>query len=969
MSEARLDRLFHIFDEARQLEAAERTAFISRSCGTDDALRAEAMALLDADAASGAFMAHPAFERLAQAMALEQGNLQAGRIIGPYTVVQLLGTGGAGEVWRARDDRLGRDVAIKMLLPHAAGDPDRLRRFAEEARAASALNHSNILTVYDVGEHAGIPYLVSECLEGRSLRQRLDEGPMAVEDALAIGLSVARGLAAAHARGIVHRDLKPENLFLRLDGGVKILDFGLAKLQLSLGGAPADTRHTLSGVILGTAGYMAPEQAKGEAVDARADLFALGVMLYEMTAGQHPFRKGSTFETLHAVVTASPPDLVSLNAEVPPALGRIVMRLLQKDPLARFQSTPDVVWALEQVDPAAVPSPPIRTPAATIRPARRWRALDAAWASALAVLAVVGLVAFWLLQRAPSREEPTPALTRFPWPLPSGLDLGSAPVVSSDGRTIAFVGRSATGSQLYVHGLGDLEAVPIPGTDEAVHPFWSPDGTWLGFFAKGHLMKIAVKGGAPVALATALFPFGGTANQAGTIVFAPDVVMSGLFRVGAGSQTAEPATVLDPSLGDTSHCWPAFLPDGVHFLYFVRSARDERRGLYLGRIDRPAERPGPPLLRTDSNAVYVPVPGTSQGLLLSVINGRIEARRFDETHLTLTGEARTIGVTAAGTTLNQPVMVSASSDVLVFATSTVPYEFRHRLEAVDRSGQRLRVWNLQAQNWPSLSPDGRYLVRGRVDDLRNTPDIWVDDLERGSSAPVTTAVEPDLHPVWSPDGRRLAYVTGTLPMRPGKRVLRIAAADGTGVLGELPCPGDYCEPTDWTSSGLLANVLTGQRVDVWMVPTEGTTPAHPLLAEALERRDARMSRDGRWVAYVSWESGRPEVSVQSVVGPPRRIPVSSDGGDQPVWRRDNAELFFVDPQEQMQSVTVQWTRDGSPRFGRPVAMKNVPLIGRGHWGNSYDVSADGNRIYFLRNNDDPFPREIHVVIGWRALLH
>jgi serine/threonine protein kinase/Tol biopolymer transport system component len=966
MSDTRLEQLFHIFDGARRLEATERTDFIGASCGADDALRAEVISLLEADAASGEFMAHPALDGLAHDMARECRSFRGGDTIGPYTIVQLLGSGGAGEVWRARDDRLRRDVAIKVLFPHVASDPDRLRRFAEEARAASALNHSNILTVYDVGEHGGIPYLVSECLEGRSLRQRLDEGPIAVEEALAIGLSIARGLAAAHARAITHRDLKPENTFLRLDGGVKILDFGLAKLQSSLDGVPADTHRTMSGVLLGTAGYMAPEQVKGESADARADLFALGVMLYEMAGAQHPFRKGSTFETLHAVVTISPPELLSLNARVPSALGRIVMRLLQKDPLARFQTAPDVVWALEQVNAFPAASPSLPTPAS--QSPRWWRTRSAVWASALAVAAALVLAAGWALQRMPSREARTPELTRFTWPLPSGIGLGSAPVISPDGRNIAFVGRSQTASLLYVHGLGEVEAVPIPGTDEATHPFWSPDSASLGFFAKGQLMRVTLKGGAPVRLADALFPFGGTSNASGAIVFAPDVIMSGLFRVSANGHGAEPATVLEPSLGDTSHCWPAFLPDGVHFLYFVRSAQDERRGLYLGRIDRPAAPAGTLLLRSDSNAVYVTVPGTSQGLLLYVVKDRIEARSFDAKKLMLTGDARTLGPTAAATTLSQSAMLSASTDVLVFATSTVPYERRLRLEAVDRLGQHQRVWDWEVQNWPSVSPDGRYLVRERVDALRNTPDIWVEDLERGSSVRVTTAVEPDLRPVWSPDGRSLAYVTGNLPFRPGQRVLHIAAADGTGVINSLPCPGEYCEPTDWTPRGLLVNVLAGQRLDVWLVPTEGSAAAHPLLAEALDKREARMSRDGRWIAYVSSESGRPEVSVRSLSGTPKRFPVSSNGGDQPVWRRDNAELFFIDPEGQLQSVNVQWSRDGSPTFGLPVAMKNVPLIGRGHWGTPYDVSPDGNRIYFLRRNDDPRPGEIHVVIGWRALL-
>ena len=576
---------------------------MSRECGNDEALRGEALCLLSAEDAAGDFLARPALDRLAQSVAADGWNLQPGERLGAYTILRLLGAGGAGEVWRARDERLGRDVAIKVLLPHFSGDAERLRRFADEARTAGALNHSNILTVYDVGEHRGTPFLVSECLEGESLRQRLGAGPLRTTDAVGVTIGIARGLAAAHARQIVHRDLKPENTFIRSDGVVKILDFGLAKLQMSLEGVPADASRTLTGVIVGTAGYMAPEQIRGEHVDARADLFALGVMLYEMLAGRHPFRRSSTFETLHAVLTVDPPDVPSLNPDVPATLGRIVMRLIEKAPEARFQSALDLVWALEQ---AAAPVP--ASPGHAAGSSRWWRSRPSVWLGA-AALSTLALVSGWSLFSPASREAREPELTRFTWPLPPGVGLGSAPVVSPDSRHIAFVGNDDSGSRLYVRDRGSAAPVTIPGTESAQHPFWSPDSASLGFFARGRLMKVAWKGGAPVPLADeARFPFGGTWSPSGTIVFAPDVIMAGLRRVGSGGGTAGQATLLDISLGDTSHSWPVFLPDGVHYLYFVRSAQDERRGVYLGRIDAPASAAGSLLLRSDSNAVHVPLP-------------------------------------------------------------------------------------------------------------------------------------------------------------------------------------------------------------------------------------------------------------------------------------------------------------------------------------------------------------------------
>jgi eukaryotic-like serine/threonine-protein kinase len=973
MSTERWQRLEGIFAEARQLSVEAQTEFVARACGADETLRREALSLLAADNAPGEFMAKPALDRLAQSVASDGWSLQPGERIGAYTILRLLGAGGAGEVWRARDERLGREVAIKILLPHFSSDAERLRRFAEEARTAGALNHSNILTVYDVGEHRSTPFLVSECLEGQSLRQRIDAGPVPLGEAVTVTLGVARGLAAAHAGGIVHRDLKPENIFIRSDGGVKILDFGLAKLQSALEGPSTSFRagleregsRTMTGVIVGTAGYMAPEQVKSEHVDARTDLFALGVMLYEMLGGRHPFRRASTFETFHAVLTVDPPDLVTANEDVPVPLARIVMRLLKKAPDARFQSALDLAWALEQA--AGRPSDVASGAAQPSDSTPWWRSRKAAWITAPVLTAAV-LIGGWRVLPTAPREPRGTGLTQFTLTLPAGVFLDSAPVVSPDGQLIAFVGKDAAGSRLFVRALGSREAVVIRGTEGVMQPFWSPDSKSLGFFARGQLMKVAWPGGAPVVLAGAPQARGGTWSPSGVIMFAPDVILAGLSRVSADGGSMAPATLLDVSRGDNSHWWPLFLPDGVHFLYFVRSIDDERRGVYLGHGDRPASHAGSPLLRSNSEVVYAPLPGTRDGALFSVVGGRMEVRRFDGTQLTVAADARTIGFSVGESTLYHPMMLSASADVLAFAESVVPSG--NRLESVDRSGQRLRVWNEpEAQNWPRVSPDGHRLARQRVDGLRNNPDIWVEDLQRATKVRVTTAVEPDIQPVWSPDGRHLAYVSGNLPGRPGKRMLSIAAADGTGVVRAFPCPSAYCEPTDWSPDGrvLLVNVRDTRGWDVWTVSAEGSGAVQPLLAEAFPERDARFSPDGRWIAYVSEESGRSELSVRSVSGPPKRIVLSGDGGAQPVWRRDGAELFFVEPRGRLQSVSVHWTGDGAPRFGLPTQL-NVPPIGFGHWGTQYDVSPDGNRVYFLRRNEDRPPHEIHVVIGWRALL-
>ena len=962
MSADRWADLDRIFEKARELPADKQAQFVARECGNDDALRHEALQLLAAEEASSGFMTEPALDQLAKAVAAEGWTLRPGERVGAYTTVRRLGSGGAGEVWRARDERLGRDVAIKVLLPHHSHDPEKLRRFADEARTAGALSHSNIVTVYDVGEHHGVPFIVSECLEGQSLRQRLAVGPTPVREAVTLGVGIAQGLAAAHARGIVHRDLKPENIFIRSDGGVKILDFGLSKLQSALEGLGADGPHTITGVIVGTAGYMAPEQVKGEIVDVRTDLFALGVVLYEMLAGQHPFRQGSTFETLHAVITHDPAPLSAVDGRVPASLAAIVMRLLKKPLEERFQSASDVAWTLHQLANSPAADVPGVSPA--LRPAPSWHSRSAR-ALGVAALAAIPIIAMWWT--ASTSPTPVPPLTQFTWTLPTGTALASAPVVSPDGRHIVFAGSDNTGRRLFVRALASRDGDAIPGTEGARHPFWSPDGRSLGFFARGRLMKVTWPGGAPAPLAEAPFPLGGSWNRSDVIVFGPDVILSGLRRIGSDGGHAEAATPLDVTSGDNSHGWPFFLPDGNHFLYFVRSTDDARRGVYVGGVDRPLLQSAAPLWRTDSDAVYVPQ-SEDAGDLLSVVDGRIEVRRFDPARLTIAADGRTIGLSASGTTLSDPVMLSASPDVLAFATSTVPYG--DRLESVTRNGNR--VWisdDAEAQNWPRVSPDGRYLARQRVDPLRNNPDIWVEDLTRGTRVRITTAVEPDIQPVWSPDGRYLAYVSGNLPRRAGARMLSVAAADGSGLIRTFACPGEYCEPTDWSPNGqsLIVNVLNGRAEDVWLVPAHEGSGAQALLADAFGERDARIAPNGRWVAYVSEESGRPEVSVRSLAGPPARIVVSGNGGAQPVWRRDGAELFFVDPQGRLNGVLVKWASDGTPTFGLSVALP-VPNVGFGHWGTQYDVSPDGSTIYLLRPNDDPAPGEIHVVLGWRALL-
>ena len=953
-TEARLDELF---SEALQKPPEARTDFVTRACGADVSLRQELLSLLTAAEESGEFMAASAFDRLAREVARDGWAVREGDSVGAYTILRLLGSGSGGQVWCARDERLNREVAIKMLLPYFASDQDRVRRFADEARLAGSLNHSNILAVYDVGEHGGAPFLVSERLEGETLRVRLAKGSLPIDKAVAIALQIARGLAAAHARGILHRDLKPENVFLCHDGAVKILDFGVAKLLPSMEAPPSDTRQTL-GTIVGTAGYMAPEQVTGAHLDARADLFGLGVIMFELLTGQRPFQGSTTVEAMHSVLATDPPPLATINPNVPDTLAAIVHRLLEKNPESRFQSAGDLAWALERLPTAATGSQQIARGTAPALPVK------AAWMPWAAAVVVAGFLAIatWVLWGRTTPTGPAPELTRFTWTLPAGITLDSAPAVSPDSRRVALVGRDKNGiSRIFVRDRGASEPRAIAGTEGARYPFWSPGADAIGFYAKGKLMRVAPDGGAPIEIADAPDPRSGASwSRSGTIVFQQIYRDVGLARVSAAGGPVQPATHLDVTGPDVTHKWPVFLPDGEHFLYLVLSTEEERRGVYLGSA---APSPGATpkrLFRSLSGPVFVPSPDGAAGLLLSAEGRWIEARHFDTRRLTVIGDPQKIDLAAAAATPHHAGLLGAAADILAFASTPVPYG--QHVASVNSDGSDFEMWPVrELGHFLRLSPDGGRLARVRLDPSRGDADIWVNDLKRGAEVRITTSRDLDLLPVWSPDGSHVAYRTGDL----AAPRLAVMAADGSGVITTIACPRPYCEPTDWSPDGsLIVNASGG---DVWMVPVEGSAQPRPLVDEPFGVRDARVSPDGAWITYVSDESGRPEVSVRSLSGLQRKFAVSTKGGDQPVWRRDGKEMFYVNPDGYLQGVSVTQTPGGGLEFGPPRRL-GVPKFGERHWGTTYDVSTDGGRVYFPVDGEEPHPQTIDVILGWQALL-
>ncbi|MBL8204532.1 MAG: protein kinase [Blastocatellia bacterium] len=719
-----------------------------------------------------------------------------------YEILAPIGKGGMGEVYRARDTRLNREVAIKVLPSEVAYDADRLHRFEQEAMATSALNHPNILTVYDFGNHEGNPYLVMELLEGEELRAQLDEGVLPVRKAIEYAQQIAAGLAAAHEKGIVHRDLKPENLFITKDGRLKILDFGLAKLtearqgdgamgrrgeeESTLALSPhrpiAHSPHTIPGTVMGTVAYMSPEQVRGETVDHRSDLFSFGLILFEMLRGERAFQKGTMAETMTAILNEEPSELSETNAKISPQLEKIVRRCLEKKPGRRFQSTSDLGFALEGLassgyaralagnsgqETTSLPTDASPSPHAGARayPGRRERI---AWlvAGVLALIALALGVAYF---NRPANSTSAVRLSFTP-PEKVAFDNGryDSVVVSPDGQKLAFIGRSAEGKrQLYVRPLDSGEATPLPGTEDAIAPFWSPDSRSLGFGAQGKLMRLELAGGRPQTLCNANRLEGGTWNREGVIVFAPSSA-SGLFQVPATGGTPVPVTSLDPAQGLLDHRVPFFLPDGRHFLYRDAGFEGQQR-VFVGSLDTKEVKQ---ILADAAPAVYAP-----PGWLLFVREGALVAQAFDATRLELKGEAIPLtNPVEAYDSLAAPLSV-AENGVLVWRGDA---QHDHQLVWFDRTGKQESVLDppvrvpLGAN--PRIAPDGRNVALVRVDAKTRKSDIWTIDLLRNLPTRLTFDPANEDYPLWSPDSSYVAFYS----RRGGTRGIYQKAAGGGG---------------------------------------------------------------------------------------------------------------------------------------------------------------------------------------------
>ena len=888
--------------------------------------------------------------------------LTPGSRIGPYQLASRIGVGGMGEVYQARDTTLNRQVAIKVLRPAVANDPDRLARFRREAQVLASLNHPHIAQIHGFEEADGVRALVMELVDGPTLADRIASGAIAMAEALQVATQIAEALEAAHEQGIIHRDLKPANIKVRDDGTVKVLDFGLAKALDTQSGAGMDATSsptlsahaTATGLILGTAAYMSPEQARGRPVDRRADLWAFGCVLYEMLTAQRAFPGEGVSDTV-AHVLMKEPDWNALPSGTPAPIRRLLRRCLEKDRKQRLDSATAARLEIDEAraDPSA--ETPAREPGPTreAQPVRLQRRERVAWfvavASIVAALAVV--VAALLAWR---RAAPELAVLRLDVTTPQTSDPTSF-ALSPDGRQVVFVADGAGGSQLWLRQLDQTTATPLPSTEGATLPFWAPDSRAIGFFADAKLKRLDLPGGRAQELADAANGRGGAWSRDGVILFAAHAI-SGLLRVPATGGT--PTSVTRPALGEFGHRSPDFLPDGRRFIFWVGPSTPEVQGLYLGSLDVPETHR---LVAADASGVYA-----HPGYLLWPRQGVLVAAPFDAARGVLSGDAVPI-VPAVGSDVAANRMFSVSSQgLLAYRTGVTG---RSRLVWMNRGGAVVREVGAPDEGtllYPEPSPDGQHVVVQRT--VQGNVDIWLIDAARGIPSRVTSDANLDSTAIWSPEGNRLVFRSN----RNGVYDLYEKPVTGTGNEQPLFTSPEDKIPSDWSSDGrflLYFNEDEKFGRDLWALPIQpqGVGTRIPVARTRFSEDQGQFSPDGRWIAYRTNESGRDEIYVQAFPGPGGRARVSTEGGMQPRWRRDGKELFFVAPGNRLMAVPVAPSSNGqAPNFGAPVALFAARLTLMGSPKHQYAVAPDGQRFLMVVSADETIPSPITIVQNWLA---
>ena len=891
-----------------------------------------------------------------------------GTRFGPYEIISAAGAGGMGEVYRAKDTRLDRLVALKVLPPELAHNPEKRQRFEREARSISTLSHPHICTLHDIGQQDGVDYLVLEYLEGETLEKKLEKGSMPAPEVLKYAIELADALDKAHQQGIIHRDIKPGNIMVT-KSGVKLMDFGLAKLKSdpvpvadALTEMTADKKLTAEGTILGTFQYMAPEQLEGKEADARTDIFAFGAVVHEMTTGRPAFSGKTKASLIAAILSSDPKPITELAPMSPPALDHVVKTCLAKDPDDRWQTARDMKLQLKWIAAAGLQS---GLPAPVVVH-RKWSE-SFAWAVAAVALLVAMSFAIGHFLTAPTEVSSIRSSILPPEKSAFYFMGGSGgPVtVSPDGRRLSFVATNADGKNLlWVRSLDALAALPLPGTEGAVFPFWSPDSRFIGFFSDGKLKKIDAAGGSVQVLSEAPLGRGGTMNADGVILFTPDV-RAPIYRVSATGGPGTPVTEFETDPLGTTHRWPYFLPDGRHFLYLVLrpGGGSKTDGIYIASLDRKMNKF---LLGATSNVVY------ALGYLLFSRGNTLMAQPFDATHLELSGGAFPVAEQVQYDSLLWRGVFSVSQNGILAYQGGGIEQVGTQLLWLDRAGKQIEPIGEPAFYFTnSLSPDGQKLAVQVTDLQRKNSDIWVYELLGGTRNRFTFDSSLDAYdsnPVWSPDGSRIVFASN----RKGHFDLYQIASSGGAKEGVLLQSNDDKLPTSWSPDGRFIaydsrDPKRETKGDIWILPLLGDRKPFPFLSTNFEKDSAQFSPDGRWIAYSSDESGKFEIYVAPFPGPGGKWQISTNGGFFPVWRRDGTELFYV-ALDNTTFMAAEIKMKGSTfevHTVRPLFQRQVRTLG----GNPYDVSGDGLR--FLVNSiprAEQNPAPITLVTDWTAGL-
>ncbi|MFN7938074.1 MAG: protein kinase [Bryobacteraceae bacterium] len=885
--------------------------------------------------------------------------LEPGTRLGPYEILAQLGQGGMGEVYRATDTKLARTVALKVLSPALTGDAEYMARFTREAHILASFNHPNIALIYGFEDTGAVRALVMELVEGRNLADCIAAGSLGMEEALLIARQIAEALEAAHEKGVVHRDLKPANIMLTPEGVVKVLDFGLAKQAESRTSSgdhalSLTVRATQAGVVMGTAGYMAPEQAAAKPADRRADIWAFGVVLWEMLCRKPLFSGESIAHTLADVLRAEI-DVKKLPADTPAPIRDLIARCLERDVKKRLQAIGEARIAIEKylADPqaAAAPSTAVASPAPHSR--RRWLLLSA-------VAGISSVIAIALATIHFREKPPVERVLRYDVSPPDKSTIDTF-AISPDARYLAMAALVQGKRRLFVRALDTLVSQTLNGTEDARYPFWSPDSRTIGFFAGGKLKKIAVDGGPAQILCDAADGRGGTWNREGVIVFAPSNRL-GLQRV--SSLGGVPVALAKPVEG-AIHRFPVFLPDGRRYLFLSNLGETPKEGIYAGSLDGT---PPVKVMSDVSSPLFVPPPqGSRHGYLLFQRQRTLMAQPVDMDTLQPSGELFPVAEQVGIANRNFVQASISANGVLVYWTSGVFRELG-QLAWIDREGKALgKVGSRASTRDLALSPDGKMLAVSRRDESAGSnSDIWLHEFARGVETRFTFSPGQDGFAVWSTDGKQIFYNSSVQ----GEGIYR-KETSGAGVEEKLlaASASNMKSPLDWSRDG--RNLLYqdfSTNLDLWVLPLEGERKPIPFLHSTFNETQGRFSPDGKWVAYASDESGRYEIYVQPFPSGASKWKVSLDGGEFPLWRGDGRELYFVTPERKMMAAAVKAGTGAQAAFevSAPQALFDAPLHIRpaGVPLYPYAVTADGKRFLMDTRLTDQSETALTVVVNW-----